>query len=815
MNTTKYKTIHLITFMLAILSHISLVAQNGPAFHITGNIKDMEGKDVDGASVILQNVLSKEIVLTAVSKQNGNFRLTAGKGKYQVIISYIGFSQFLSDTLTLAGDLALGTIKLQNSHKTLDEILVKGEKRQPLIESDARKLVYNIAKSPNAQGSNALEALKRIPGIQVDQNNLITIDGGKGVLVMINGRQTYLQAQDIANLLKSTPSSGIRSIEVINNPSAEYDAEGSGGIVNIIMQKTSKEGFSGSFNNGLAYGVSLKENSDLNFNYRTGKVNIFGNYSDVLGHFAMDYSNDRILGGLSYINPIHDVDKRNTTSAGLGLDYEINNKESMGCMLNGNFIYGPGLISPDTYIFDTATKQLLQKLVSTSNYYQQHANRYDANINYRYQDTLGKILSFDADYGYFDDGTKNLNTNNWFSPDGTPQSTDIYRTISSNGINMYALSGNYQNKAGKGTLKLGAKYSSVSANNNLGFYTVNNNIDVIDTNQSNFFSYTEQIAAAYAQYEGPLAKDLSYDMGLRLENTHSTGILTPIEGSNQEPSTIKRNYLDLFPTVSVTFKTEKTGSYSLSYIKRIDRPAYKDLNPFQYPIDELSYWQGNPFLQPQYAQTLSIQYSYAKTILQLEYTYTNHLGMQVTELSDSNKIGMIPENIGAQNNLGLHLVQQLSPAKWWEASFSAIGYFLANRVDLGQLGNYDPQRFAGTVSTEQIFKLPMQITADLNGTFNSRTLSGPIGICRAYSQIDLGFQRNVCKDRGILRLACTDIYQGNKLNTVSQYTGLYVHTTFSGEYRQIRLNFTYKFGNTTNQAPKEHDSGLKNENQRL
>jgi outer membrane receptor protein involved in Fe transport len=269
----------------------------------------------------------------------------------------------------------------------------------------------------------------------------------------------------------------------------------------------------------------------------------------------------------------------------------------------------------------------------------------------------------------------------------------------------------------------------------------------------------EQIAAGYLKYEAPVSEKISLDVGLRLENTHSDGDLQPREGSSQLPTSVVRNYLNIFPTAGINFKTAKSGTYNLSFARRIDRPAYNDLNPFSYPVDELSYWKGNPFLKPQYANTLSLQYTYKNSTLSAGYTHTSDLSNGVTEVFDGNKIIIIPRNIGFQNNFNLTVTQQLTLNKWWDMSLTGIGYHLENTVGTSEFGNYKPSCFSGTINAQQTFKMPGRITAEAAAIFNSGYITGLNTHAKGNSQIDIGFQRNIIHDKATLKLAGTDLFR--------------------------------------------------------
>jgi len=784
------------------------------SIHLKGTVYDTDNKSIDGASVFLLDASGK-VIQQGMSAADGSFDLPANPGKYYLLVSYIGYTQYKSELLNLTKDEHLQKITLNNLGHKLAEVAIKGEKTKDLIQADGRKLIYNVAKSINAQGTNALEVLRKTPGvIMVGRENTLTLNGMNGALVLINGKQTYLQSQELVEFLKSIPSSGLKSIEIIKNPSSEYDASGTGGIINVVLQKSALTGFSGAINNGVAYGVTLKQNTDLNFNYRKDKLNVFGSYNHTFGHFGYQYNNDRKQEGKTYISPTDDVDKRKTIGSTFGADYDLDDRQSIGMVFNGGFIYGGGLTNTTTSITDDVSGSLLQTLRGTNDYYQQNSNRYNANVNYRYKDTLGRVFSFDADYGYFDGGSKNLQPNIYYDSDGALTSQSTYRTLNGRNINLYAISANYQANLWKGKIYAGAKFSAVSADNDFNFYQVLNT-DILDINSSNFFKYKEQIAAGYLKYEGAITKKLSYDVGLRTENTHAAGNLIPVMGSSQSPSNVVRNYLDFFPSAALTYKSAKSGTFNLTYAKRIDRPAYKDLNPFETMLDELSYWKGNPFLQPQYSHSLSLQYSYKKTTGSLSYTYVDDLRMQITEVRNDNQIIMIPRNLGTQHNLSLSLTQQLTISPWWEVSLFGLVSQLHNKINTNQFGSYDLKRISGTINAQQSFKLPLKVTGEIASIFNSKRLFGPNGIMEANSQVDLGLQKNILKDKGSLRLAVTDIYNGQQWNMDINYNGFYQRSTFRGEFRQVKLNFVYRFDHKNTKPNKEHNSGLSNENQRL
>jgi outer membrane receptor protein involved in Fe transport len=810
------KTKHFVSLLFLLFGLLSKsLAQGNIQSSLKGAVRDTKNAAVAGATLILKDGRNGNVVKNGISNSDGSFSIETNAGNYVLSISYLNTLSYQSELIKVSGAVDLGVLTIETEAQNLLEVVIKSTVNKPLIQVEGRKLIYNIQNSTTQQGSNALEALRKTPGIIVNQDNTINLNGTSGALVMINGRQTYLQPEELAQLLRSMASSDLESIEIIKNPSAEYDAAGTGGIINLVLQKPVAEGFNGSINNGIAFGQTLKQNTNVNLNFRKGKVNAFGSYNHSFGYYAMDYDNDRITNGKIYLNANHDIDKRHSIGSTLGADYAIDSSHTIGIVLNSNFLPGPGLITPITNIYDEATGQLQQTLNSQSIYSKQSASRYNVNLNYRYKGANNTKLDVDADYGLFDSGTDNLSTNAFYSPTGALQSTNNFLVRNSRDIKLYAVKADYGFPLGKGRMAAGAKLSSVNAGNIFNQYDANGSVNIIDADLSNTFKYQEQISAGYLKYERPFSDALSLDLGLRLEHTHSEGNLQPLEGSSQTSSSVTRNYLDFFPTAGLTLKTKDAGTYTLSFARRIDRPAYNSLNPFSYPIDELSSWTGNPFLQPQYANTLSLQYSYKSTTISAGYTHTSDLSSPITEVIDTVRIMSIPRNIGFQDNFNLTLTQQLKLNAWWNLSITAIGYHLQKQVGTPEFGTYRPSLFSGSLNLQQTFKLPGEITAEAVGVFNSKRISGLNTYVRGNSQIDLGLQKNVFQNKATLRLAATDIFRTNRISSDTQLNGLRLHSTFRGESSQARLNFTYRFGNNKIKSKVDRESGLQSERERF
>lgn len=784
---------------------------------LSGQVLNPEGLAVPFATIAL---LEDEVQVNGViANEQGNFQLLhqlKANKKYELKISSIGYEvlnyKFTPASVTAPAH-AFGKLRLMPKAKQLREVSVTGN--QKIIEMDGSNIVFNVSKSINAQGSNALELLGRAPGVTVGSDNNISLNGKAGAAVLIDGKQTYLSSREIAELLKSMSSADIKSIEIINSPSAKYDAAGTAGIINVKTLKSTIQGFSAGFTTGFSYGVFLRNNQDLSFSYRKNRLNLYGNYSHFLGYYSYLYGGDRIQEGKFYNSFTDDVDKRKKMGSRLGADFAIDQKQTIGILLNGNFIFGGGLTDTKTDIGLAQSDHIDQTLTAINDYYHQQTQRYNINLNYKYEDTLGRVFNIDADYGDYTKGSGNMQSNKYTSANQGIISDNLYRSINANSIGLKAIKVDYATNLWKGKLETGAKYSSVNADNDAKFLEIRPDGEFLDPSRSNRFAYREEITSAYLNYKREVGQ-WQFQGGLRVENSASTGKLaasSPIAGNGK---TTSRNYTNLFPFLSTSFKPSASHSYSFSYSRRIDRPDYQDLNPFIYLLDELSYWQGNPFLEPELSQRLLLQYAYkSSTIVGLSYTYTNNFSVEVTDTVNQSKIVMVPRNLGQQQHLALTLTQTLNPAKWWNMTFNGTFYSLYNDIDFGGGRKQNLKQSAARLSLQQNFKLPFKLTGEIVGVYNSRRLSGANKITRPNSQVDVGLQRSFMDNKATLRLAFTDIYKGNKSISIQDGAGLYIRSYGYFESQQVKLNFSYRFSSGNSKGPRNRSSALENENGRI
>ncbi|WP_231425313.1 MULTISPECIES: outer membrane beta-barrel family protein [Pedobacter] len=783
---------------------------------ISGKVISTDDQGVPFVTVSLME--NGMLVSGAIADENGNFKFAYPLKKYEgftLKLTSLGYENLIlkfPEGKYLMGLHDFGKIRLEPETKNLQSVQIKGNQR--VIEMNDGNIIFNVSKSISAQGTNALELLARAPGVSVASDNSISLNGKAGASILIDGKMTYLSNGEVAELLKTMSSSNIRSIEIINSPGAKYDAAGTAGIINVKTLKSTVDGLNVSMTTGLNYGVYLRNNQDLSINYRKNRFNLYGSYSHFLGYYSYLYGGDRIQEGRFFNSFTDDIDKRNKIGSRVGADFIINKKSTVGILLNGNFLFGGGITDTRTDIGPESTKVVEQTLTAVNDYYAQGTQRYNLNANYKYEDTLGRILNIDADYGSFTKQAGNLQSNRYTLIDNTVISDNLYRSLNGIDITLGALKLDYTTNLWKGKLETGIKYSTVSSANDSRFLEVQQAAEILDPTRSNRFSFMENISSGYFNYRKQIGK-WQLQSGLRVEHSASTGKLEEISTIAGNQQRIDRNYTNLFPFFSASLTASSSNSFSFSYSKRIDRPAYQNLNPFIYLLDELSFWQGNPFLKPQISQRGLIQYVHKSTIAGLSYTYTNDFSVEVTDTIGPSKIVMIPRNLGNQQHLALTLTQSLKPANWWDITFNGTFFRLYNNIDFGNGRTLDLKQTAARLSLQQTFQLPKGFIGEVMGFYNSKRLVGANQFFKPNSQIDLGLQRAFWQKNGTLRIVYSDIFKGSKGNSFQSVGNFTIRNYSYFETRQLKLSFSYKFSTGNSKGPRTRTSALENESGRI
>lgn len=790
------------------------------AQQVTGNVKDEQGKALSNSTVSLLNAKDSSVVKLAASNSNGSYVFNGIKaGQYIVSMSYIGYATVYSSPFEYSGtgDLTVPALQVSKMTGELKNVVVTSKK--PMVEVKADKMVMNVEGTINAVGNDALELLRKSPGVMLDKDDNISMAGKNGVQVYIDGRPTPLSGKDLADYLKSLQSSQIESIELITNPSAKYDAAGNAGIINIKLKKNKAFGTNGSVNGGYGIGVYPKYNGGLSLNHRNKNINIFGNYTynNNLNESFMNLYREQLDTLFDQKGLIKFKNKSHGYKA--GLDYFLSKKSTVGLIVNGNITDFNIKNKGRTEISYMPTGVIDRILVADNSSTSSRKNT-NFNLNYRFADTAGHELNVDADYGFFRIKSDQLQPNYYFVPDGSSEiSRAIYNMIAPSDIDIYAVKTDYEQNFKKGKLGLGAKTSFVKSGNDFQRYNVYTNTKELDTLRSNGFQYKENVNAVYANYNRQY-KGFMVQLGLRVENTniegHSTG--QKWNGSDYEAydSIFNRHYTDFFPSAAITFNKNPMNQWGLTYSRRIDRPAYQDLNPFEFKLDEYTYQKGNTNLRPQYTNSIGLTNTFKyKLTTTLNYSHVKDVFTQLIDTAETSKSFISKQNLATQDIVSLNISYPMQ-IKWWSAFANANSYYSHYKADFGG-GNrkVDLDVVAATFFMQNTFNLGKGWTGELSGWYSTPSIWQGTFKSKEMWSVDGGFQKNLLKGKMNIKASVSDIFKTIKWKGTSDFAGQRTIASGGFDSRQFKLNLTYRFGSNMVKASRQRKTGLEDESKRV
>lgn len=784
---------------------------------LSGVVKDDQGKGLDKTTISLLRARDSSVVKLAVTGNDGSFSLETNGGSFLVSASHIGYATRYSAVTEVKTDTRLPEIVLEKAAASLQGVTVTSQK--PVIEVRADKTILNVEGTINAVGNDALELIRRSPSAMVDKDDNISLAGKNGVQVYIDGKPSPLSGSDLANYLKSMQSSQIEAIEIITNPSAKYEAAGNAGIINIKLKKNKSFGTNGSVNAGYTQGVYAKGTAGINLNHRNKNINVFGNYNYNKGNYLMKMNSERTQFDTLFTQKNEILFRNNTHGFKAGMDYFIDKTKTIGAVVNGN-LAGNDLNTSGPMYFIYKPTGITDRILKATNHNDMKRDNINANLNYRYAKTGGAELNVDADYGFFKIRSDQFQPNYYYQANGTTEiSRTIYNMIAPTDINLYSVKADYETNYKGGRLGVGAKIGVVDSDNDFQRYDVFNSGKVLDTLKSNRFKYKENINALYVNYNKQFKKGVMIQAGLRAENTNADGNSTGFKEVNNVmlpyDSTFSRNYTDLFPSAAITFNKNPMKQWTLSYSRRIDRPAYQDLNPFEFKLNEYSYMKGNTRLQPQYTNSFDITHVYKyRLTTKLTYSHVKDIFAQIPDTIDKTKGFMTKKNLATQDVVALNISYPFQ-YKWYSFFASMNTNYSHYVADFGG-GNrkVNQEVFSLTYFMQNSFKLGKGLTGELSLLYISPSVWQGLIRSDAMGSVDAGLQKVILKGKGNLKLAMSDIFRTMKWGGDTDFSGVRNRFTGNGEMQQVKLNFSYRFGNSQVKAARQRKSAVEEENKR-
>lgn len=785
---------------------------------LKGSVFNANSKPVIAATVELLSSKDSSLVKAAVTNNEGSYIFESiNSGSYLVKVSAISYKPWFSTHFQISEETQPApTATLVYADKSLKEVTVTSNKK-PMIEVKADRTVFNVESSINAAGNNAMELLQKSPGITVDKDDKISMKGKNGVLIYIDGKPSPMAGTDLAAYLRSIQSTDIESIELIENPSAKYDASGNAGIVNIKFKKNKKFGTNGSASLGYNQGIYAKYNGNVSLNYRNKKVNIFSNLSGNrnLGENWMNFY--RQQSDSIYDQKSLNINDNKGGNVKLGVDYFINSKSTIGVMYNGNYNHGISTSSGKTIISPQISKLPLQVLTAGNQIPTDRSNN-NINLNYRYVDTTGHELNIDADRGFYRGRSNSLQPNVYSDYNsGSILRNRIFANNTPVDVDIYTAKADYEQNFLKGKLGAGVKFASVKTKNTFDFFNVINDVKQQDWEKSNQFTYTENVSAAYVNFNRSFKK-FSFQAGIRAEQTQSDGILNAKSKQtfNDTTEEVKRSYLNFFPSAAVSYSINQNHQFNLNYSRRIDRPVYQDLNPFENKLDELTYQKGNAFLRPQYTNSFGLSHTY-KMFLTTSLGYS-HISDYITVINDTARINAVfitNKNLATQDVYSINISAPFAIKKWWNvyANVNANQSRFRAKFDDGKTINLN----VTTVNyyNQHTFTLGKGFTAELSGWFNTPSIWGGTFRTKFMWSADAGLQKTLLNNKATLKLGVQDMFRTNRWQSTSDFAGVKFDGAGGWDSRQVRLTFQYRFGSNQVKAARNRKTGLEDEANRI
>ena len=805
--------------LFAVITGFAASSQKGK---ISIYIKNGQASALENVTVEVLRIKDSSLVKTAITDKTGLAEIEQVPfGEYLVKASMVNYEIAYSSVAIVSAekpDVILNPLALQTKAAQLTGVTVTA--RKPFIQKLADRIVVNVENSIVSAGSSAMEVLERSPGVNIDQNDNISLRGRAGVIIMIDGKPTAMSGADLANYLRGLPSATIERIDIITNPSARYDAAGNSGIMDIRMKKDQRYGTNGTLTAGYGQGKYPKANAGTTFNYRNKMINLFGSYNYAyrvnLNHLILDrnFYNDGIYNG-GDLKDNYSKTPFNSNSARLGMDFFPSSKTILGFVVNGNFNAIKRNSDNNSRVINSAGQvaSTFQSLATNDD----HSNNIVANINFKHRfDSTGKELTADADYGRYRSNSLSRNATRYYKTDGSSLQPNYILDGDQEGrLSFKTFKVDYSHPFSKtAKFEAGLKTSFVSSDNDAKFSDMSSGSPVNDVNKTNHFLYDENNQAGYVNFSKTYEK-FNFQLGLRGEKTK---LSTEQLMGNQK---FDSSYFQLFPSAFFNYTLKENHTLGVSVSRRIDRPGYGQLNPFLFLIDVTTYATGRPGLLPQLTWSYELSYTLKNLNFTLGYSRTtNNQNIAITRFkdafpnipSDDNVTVQIPINLSSSDYYGLSVSAPIRINKWWNMINNANFYY--NHFN-GSLGGttLDNGRPVADIRSNNSFTFKKGWSAELNGNFSS---GGQYGFMVLDPQWGLaaGVQKTVLKSKGTLRFNVTDIFWTNLPKAVITYNNYIEKWHAFRETRVANLSFTYRFGNNKVQAARRRTTASEEERQR-
>lgn len=791
-------------FVFTILFVLVSVAGFGQQFSITGNILDETNQPIAFANIVLLKALDSTIVTGTTSDDFGTFTINKiDSGNYIIKTSFIGFEDNING-VNVINDVSLGTITLIESVEELSEIQLAYKK--PTFKKEADRLVFNVENSALIEGT-MLHVIRSTPSVLVLDSG-ISIKGNSPT-VYINDRKVHLSSNELVQFLESASANSIKSVEVITNPSAKYDAD-SGVVLNIIMSKNIITGYRGSLFSNYTQGVFPRYNAGTSHFFKSSKVNLNLNYSYVNSKINRD--NDDAIYFLDQNNDVAEIWKskinRNTWSEthnlNFNFDYDINAKNTLS--LSSSMLYLPYFkyhITNNTVIADDNLGFLSR--FYTNNLSKDNKYNLGFDLDYAHQFNKGK-LSFNTHFTTYDYERFQDVFSDFFDQDDAFENSSAFNTSANQATQIYTTKVDFEIPMSENSkFEAGVKYADIQTESDITQFDVDvdSGDEQIDPQNSDAFDYNEKVLSAYSNYSLDTEK-WSLSIGLRAEQTNIEGISISTNETNTQ------DYLEWFPNASILHNITDKFSLYANYKRTIVRPNYTDINPFRFFLNDNYVVVGNPNLIPTYIDHYVIGANLFKK-LTVEAYYNNYDG-DIIEIprqnNQTNIVEYIHVNLDKKVEFGFEFLVEFSILENWSSRFASSFYNIEEETRFEEgIVSQDQWSIYSELSNSLSLLKDKSLNVNFTLFFNSKNLQGfQVLEDRLYS--DLSISKSILNKNGSIFLSITDIFNKQDFKLSTRYLNQFNTNYYDIDNRTIQLGFRYKFGNTklqSNERSKENE----------
>ncbi|HTF28413.1 MAG TPA: outer membrane beta-barrel family protein [Flavitalea sp.] len=810
------RLISLLVFIISLCVSVSLRSHGQSV--VAGTMQDENGKAIQYASVHLLKAADSSLLKGAMSDAAGKYSFhNIPIGKYIVSSTYTGMSQAFSKIIEVTSgkkQINAGILKLGTGTEQLKDVTVIG--KRPMFEQKIDRMVINVQNSIVNAGGTALDVLEKSPGVTVNrQNNSIAVNGKNGVVVMLNGKMTYMPMDALVQMLAGISAGNIDKIELITTPPSKYDAEGNAGYINIVLISNPYQGLNGSYFLTAGYGNRELGAAGFNFNYRSGRFNLYGNYSFTYDHalqrgdgFTQFNKGGNIISNYSF----SDRDgKRKVHTPRIGVDFQLDSSTVIGALIGG--YSNRWTMTAD----NGATVQIdneIDTIISTVNMEVNYWKNFMSNVNFQHTFSPGKIIYFDANYIYFKDDNPNTYSNGYFDKGKNLIYNDEVRSGKITPLKFRVFSTDYVTPVGKKiTMEVGGKFSLSGFTNDVSVDYLKQGAWVPDPDLSANYKLKENIGAAYTSFTMNVNSKTTLKAGLRFEYTTSN------LGTTTIPDIVDRKYGELFPTFYISRKFNEEKSFNFSYSRRITRPTFNDLAPFTIFFDPKTFFTGNPALQPAIANAAQASYIFKNYIFSLGYTYEKNSieGFQTVKIDTLlNMLYLSAKNFDYEQFLTASVSLPVAVNKWWTVqnnvnlNWRQVNTIYDNAPVQLQVVYYN------VISTHR-FTLPKDFSIELGGMYTSASYFGTAKLGYLY-QVDAGLQKKFNRDKDLFRFSANDIFNSGsnyRFDEKLPIPGAVMTGSLNFGLVAFKLTYTHKFGNKNLKDNRDRTTGAENELQRV